>query len=182
MRDGYPWQYDLMKIANDKSLVYRWEKEVSSLSDQEIRRFNDWLCIAGGLPLENVTTDFELVTLAQLAPHDLLFGLAYGKFADVLAYPDRHNITLLRGQKSVVQSVLTKEVLRRGGDRLERMGKRDPRFSEVMTTQGSQSGKSLLLEQAARAPDAHCLGQLTSWLLTACESEMSPRTYKKILS
>lgn len=143
----------------------------------------DGLSIGGGLALEAVHHELELLMLADTAPNDLLFGLAYGKLVDAIEFRSAirtvaHPVVMTMGGRSPIHNALLDRVLERG-HRLSieaESAMRGEDADDAFELEGEDEytvpfGKS-------RAPIdelmAHLdvirtpfqLGQLTSWILT----------------
>jgi len=173
-RKPWSWQDDLKNMEHEK-FFSAWEKYFDLLKGDVC---NNWMAISGGMSLANVKTEFELLALAKIAPNDLLFGLAHGKFADALAYPDRHDLELAWGETSPVHTSLARMVLAKGRVLNEQSSQNYSHFSENMTIHGSLTDMDILLKQVEQAPDEYCLGQITSWFLTARNNDIKCQTHQ----
>lgn len=145
-----------------------WRSHLSALRSADA---DDWLQAAGGLSMENVRNELELLAMTDSAPSELLFGLAYGKLRDLLATSNTqasfaYPIVLPFGLRDPVVDLFYGRVLMRG-DQLEGLSEAAaPEFYDHLPLGHSRDERQKLIEQAAAAPDAFMLGQLTSWLIT----------------
>jgi len=160
---GKAWAADLAQIGRYKLILALsvWDEFLEGKINER------WIDLVGGLSLSRVKTEIELLIAAEIAPNDLLFGLAYGKFVDLLARPEQHGIALVYGNLSPIHNALSWMVLSQGQNFAQRTGLNDFRFARNMVSCGSHEDVGLLYSQALSAPDAFSIGQLTSWFLTA---------------
>src|SRR5690606_3753049 len=107
-----------LKHMGAGAVAQAWQKKHGdSFSSEEALR---WLGMAGGLSMMDVKTDMDLLVLADQAPSELLFGLAFGKLSDALAMGAQpiltpaHHVRITRGQRSAIMSHLYDKVLARG--------------------------------------------------------------------
>lgn len=129
-----------------------------------------WLNLAGGLSMRNVQTEMELLTLADTAPNQLLFGLAYGKLADLLAFRSpvltpAHPVVMHLGLKSVVLQNYYDRVMDRG--HVASVEFDDAHEDFDLPLGQSREEVARLAEAAQSVPDAFMLGQLLSWIATS---------------
>ncbi len=175
---------DQLKHIGAVHVVQAWQRHAALLDSAESI---SWLEMAGGMDLNDVKTDVDLLLLADRAPNDLLFGLAYGKLADALAMSNQsiltpaHHVRVTRGARSGVLEHLFNAVLERG-HRLELQAEEDhPEFFEGQVLAQSRSDTFTLAEQAAQAPNPFTLGQMTSWVLTNHRMRF-PHLYTQMIS
>lgn len=176
--------FDQLKHIGAVHVVQAWQRHAALLdSDESI----SWLDLAGGIDLKDVKTDVDLLLLADRAPNDLLFGLVYGKLADILAMSNQsiltpaHHVLVTRGARSGVLGHLFDVVLERG-HRLELQAEEDsPEYFEGHVLAQSRSEAHTLIEQAAQAPNPFTLGQMTSWVLTNHRLRF-PHLYTQMIS
>jgi len=160
---GKSWTNDLVQIGRHKLILALsvWEDFLEGKNNEQ------WVESVGGLSLSRIETEIELLIAAEIAPNDLLFGLAYGKFVDLLARPEQHGIALVYGKLSPIHDALSWLILRQGQRLAQQAGLNNFRFARNMVSRGSHEDVDLLYAQALSAPDAFSIGQLTSWFLTA---------------
>ncbi|CUJ50611.1 Uncharacterised protein [Achromobacter sp. 2789STDY5608633] len=120
--------------------------------------------------MRNVQTEMELLTLADTAPNQLLFGLAYGKLADLLAFRSpvltpAHPVVMHPGLKSVVLQNYYDRVMDRG--HVASVEFDDAHEDFDLPLGQSREEVARLAEAAQSVPDAFMLGQLLSWIATS---------------
>jgi len=97
-------------------LPVKWFEQAYLLRDPEAFK---WLQAVGGLPLLNIDNETDLLFMAHTAPNDLLFGLAYGVYADMLVWnsPEWEEMHGIRSDGSnAIRIDIGKQVMRRGND------------------------------------------------------------------
>lgn len=163
-----------------------WREHTMLLAGDTV---HSWFETVGGLTLENVHTEFELLLVAHEAPNDLLFGLAHGKLADALAYRSAirtpaHPITLTQGARNPIHNMLFDKVLARGqhlsSQAQEHLDEDFPEFEDVLLEQ-SREDTTRLLHHAHNAKTPFALGEITSWLLTNHRLH-NPHKYTSVLA
>lgn len=145
-----------------------------------------WLTLGGNLALADARTDVDLLVLADRAPNELFFGVAYGKLIDAMAMRNQpmlspaHHVRFTAGPRSKVVNFLYDKVLAYGHSLELAAEQRDSEFFDEQVTAQSRSDFDTLIRQAAVAPDPFTLGQMTSWILTA-HRLLHPNLYTKEL-
>jgi len=159
----------------------KWFEQASLLRNPESFK---WLQAVGGLPLLNVDNETDLLFMAHTAPNDLLFGLAYGIYADMLAWNDSE-WEEMNGIRSDAQNALRidigKRVLRRGNDlwkqtqwrwnegkyfeEMEEIGGFDKEISPPYSKTPISTLCNVTASLSFEMPFA--LGMVTSWLFLA---------------
>lgn len=173
------------KPVGASSVAQVWQEKYRDLYSN--KKALKWLEIAGGLSMVEVRSDFDLLVLADQAPNDLLFGLAYGKLSDALSMASQpiltpaHHVNINRGQRSTTLAYLYERVLDRGHELERQAEQNDDMFFEKQVTGQSRSDSDLLMKQTCDAPDAFTLGQMTSWVITNHRLR-NPHLYTQMLS
>jgi|GEM_PF-2737818 len=168
---------ELMQIGA-QDVIQSLERYSSLLGDGGSRA---WLKLAGGFSLHGAGTDMELLYLAQTAPNELLFGLAYGKYVDAIATRPHQNALgnsqqtrFVDGLGNGVLTNLRDNVLARGFSleikAEEEQGSDSDFFEQDCMLCQSRSPVAELIAQLQRARSAFTTGQILSWLITALQA------------
>ena len=154
-----------------------------------------WLDAVGGLTMEKVQMEIELLVMANSAPNDLLFGLAHGKLTDAIGYRSAirtpaHHVALTMGARTPVHNMLYSRVLNRGHQLAlaEEKNSSDDLFDLIdeddeMAALLGQSREDIyvLTDHLSQIKSPFMLGQLTSWILTNHRLN-HPNQYAHVLS
>lgn len=182
--DLKPDLYEPLKHMDAAVVVQAWQNYENLISDEASL---GWLALAGGLDLLKVKTDTELLVMADKAPNDLLFGLAYGKLVDALSMQGQgiltpaHHVRITSGARGSVLSDLYCRVLNRGHAlEVESEDMCEDYFDDPLLNQQSRGRFEGLVMKAAQAPTPFVLGQVTSWVLTSHRLKR-PHLYTQVL-
>lgn len=171
------WTDELRMIAGTQQLVALWQQCLGKWNGKETQ---DWLDLAGGMHLSNATNVLELLVLADRAPNEMLFGLAYGKISDVLAAASQgaqqaalRDVRWDQSNHGPVFQDFCKRVLDRGYSLRNDAEEVNLDYFEDMYFTCAVMGDANddMIVKASQSPDFFMLGQLTSWILTGSRME-----------
>lgn len=161
---------DVFVITGVPALATRWRSHQDEWRTSAGRA---WLEAAGGIGITHAQTDMDLLILASQAPSDLLFGLAYGKYADALANASMGNAPCsahhiaFTGPYSPVGRALQSSVLSRGHAFDLSIDEREDPAIDLAGFARSSSGLVALDQAGSVAGCSFLVGQISSWAMTA---------------
>lgn len=187
---SYRWFQELASV-DAKEAVNLWVKYANLMNVEA----NAWLDSVGGLAMEKVQMEIELLIVADSAPNDLLFGLAFGKLTDAIAYRSAirtpaHHVALTMGARTPVHNALYDRVLSRGhqlsldqdeAESDDLFDLIDADMASAMPLGQSREDLSVLRAYLPQIKSPFMLGQLTSWILTNHRLN-HPNQYAHLLS
>ena len=163
------WLAELFAGGAETSAVAEAWNECSDLWTTEAAL--KWLHSAGGLQMEIPQNEFELLSIADTAPNSLLFGLAHGRLADLLANPTMnhlpHRFQMVSGEVNKIHEYLSRRVLDRGYAMMVSAEETGPDYFDNLPMGTSGIPMNDLVHMAVNAPEPFMLGQVTSWIMAS---------------
>jgi len=144
----------------------RWRNEMGPAQQ-------DWLSRVGGLRLSSITSEPELaaaMTEPSAQSSDVMFGLAYARLLDLMAWPldvdATHPFLFLRvPQATPAHLALIETINARGISLLRELDDTDARYADSMPLLLSHSSRDLLVKMANQAPTNFAFGLSIGWLV-----------------